>query len=407
MAGVKLKVEQANLSVDARRLTEWYEREQRDLPWRRTRDAYSIWVSETMLQQTRVETVIPYYFAFLEKFPTVTALADADFEEVAKLWQGLGYYSRARNLHKAAQVIERDFGGRVPDDLETFRSLPGVGPYTAGAVMSIAFDRSAPAVDGNVLRVITRYLGIREPIELPSTKKAVTDHVDFWLQSERPRSFTQALMELGAMVCIPKRPRCEECPIRDNCVARAEDLTEVIPARKPKAAKREVDVFAFWLESNGYVLMQKRPDEGLLAGMWQLPAVETLPKSGNAELLARECVKILRAANLVGVEDAEDVDDVEDVGDVNGALGAHVAEAATTYEAARDEMDFAPLAQERHIFTHLAWTVQVVRPVGLELGNPEDIHLPANFRFVPHDEILQLVLPRVYEKLINQILGEV
>ncbi|MGB8955280.1 MAG: A/G-specific adenine glycosylase, partial [Tumebacillaceae bacterium] len=201
------------------RLLAWYEENKRDLPWRRTRDPYAIWVSEVMLQQTRVETVIPYWHRFLEQFPTIDALAKAPEEQVLKAWEGLGYYSRGRNLQKGAQAVQERHHGIVPDALDEMLALPGVGPYTAGAVLSIAYDRPVPAVDGNVFRVLSRIFLIEEDIMKPKTRKTFEGIAEFMIPEGYAASFNQGLMELGATVCIPKNPRCALCPVREQCSA--------------------------------------------------------------------------------------------------------------------------------------------------------------------------------------------
>ena len=198
-------------------LLKWYDGARRDLPWRHSRDPYAIWISETMLQQTRVETVIPYYERFLERFPDVYALASADTDDVFGQWAGLGYYSRARNLQAAAQQVVDGFAGRLPDEAEALRTLPGIGRYTAGAVASIAFDRPEPLVDGNVARVLARLLGIREDIKQSAVVQRLWEEATALVQGPRPGDFNQSLMELGATVCTPRSPQCEACPLRRRC----------------------------------------------------------------------------------------------------------------------------------------------------------------------------------------------
>ncbi|MGH7289297.1 MAG: A/G-specific adenine glycosylase, partial [Myxococcota bacterium] len=210
-------------------LLTWYRRERRDLPWRRTRDPWAIWVSETMLQQTRVETVIPYYERFLERFPSVQALADAEPDELMKSWAGLGYYSRARNLKAAAHKVVEEHGGRVPDDLEALRELPGVGRYTAGALASIAFDRPAPIVDGNVARVLARLLDLDFDVKSPAGQRRLWDEAAALADGPSPGDLNQALMELGALVCTPRAPRCPLCPLREDCRGLAAGRAEALP----------------------------------------------------------------------------------------------------------------------------------------------------------------------------------
>ena len=258
-------------------LLAWYDANARDLPWRRTRDPYAIWVSETMLQQTRVDTVIPYYTRFLEHFPDLASLARADLESVYSLWTGLGYYSRARNLHSAAQSVVSDWGGALPDRAESLRELKGIGRYTAGALASIAFDREEPVVDGNVIRVLARLVGIREDVG----ERKVIDR--FWsLASElvagpRPGDLNQALMELGATVCTPRKPACEGCPLESPCVARAQEDPASLPIKKKRTAVRRVEATAGWIERRGRVLGVQRPEGGLLGGLWELPGGDLQP----------------------------------------------------------------------------------------------------------------------------------
>jgi A/G-specific adenine glycosylase len=215
-----------------RRLLDWYGRSRRDLPWRRVRDPYAIWVSEVMLQQTRVATVIPYYERFLARFPTLTALARAEESEVLAAWQGLGYYRRARALHRGARAVAADHGGSLPRDLEGLRAIPGIGPYTAGAIASIAFDTPAPVVDGNVTRVLCRLYALggdpaKNPLRAELWRRAAQ-----LVPAARASDFNQALMELGATVCTPRAPRCDECPLRRACLARSHGSAEALPEKK-------------------------------------------------------------------------------------------------------------------------------------------------------------------------------
>jgi A/G-specific adenine glycosylase len=254
------------------RLLDFFHRTRGDraMPWRETLDPYAIWVSEVMLQQTRVETVIPYYRAWMQRFPTVEALADAPQEDVLKRWEGLGYYSRARNLHSAARVVRERHGGRLPADLKELRDLPGVGAYTAGAVASIAFGLSTPAVDGNVRRVASRLLDLPDP-----PPKRLEDVVGRWVPRDEPGDFNQALMELGATICLPRNPLCEVCPVSDLCEARVAGTVDVRPApRKRATVRKEVHAVTVAVRSGASVLLalRRRPPEGLLAGMYEFPA---------------------------------------------------------------------------------------------------------------------------------------
>jgi A/G-specific adenine glycosylase len=253
-----------------KKLSAWFVREKRDLPWRRTRDPYRIWISEAMLQQTRVETAIPYYERFLERFPTVEALAGADEDSVLAAWSGLGYYRRARALRAAAQAIVERHGGRLPDEVGDLLDLPGVGPYTAGAVASIAFGKAEPLVDGNVTRVLSRVFGVEGERSGPRIRSLAKELVT----GEDPGTWNQALMELGALVCLPREPRCDRCPIAGPCVARREGKVEVIPAPRARPTTISIDVVVLAASKGGRWLLERRPSKGRMAGLWQLPTVE-------------------------------------------------------------------------------------------------------------------------------------
>lgn len=259
----------------ARSLLDWYDRHRRDLPWRarpgERADPYRVWLSEIMLQQTTVAAVGPYFRRFLERWPTVEALAAADLDDVLAAWAGLGYYARARRLHGCARTIAATHGGRFPDTEEGLRALPGVGPYTAGAIAAIAFDRPAVAVDGNVERVIARAFAIDAP--LPGAKATIRRHTLDLLPPERPGDFAQALMDLGATVCTPRNPACGLCPWRDGCAGRLAGIAAELPRQAPKKARPQRHGLAFWVErADGAVLLRRRPDEGLLGGMLELPS---------------------------------------------------------------------------------------------------------------------------------------
>jgi A/G-specific adenine glycosylase len=270
-----------------RALLAWYRRERRDLPWRRTRDPWAIWVSETMLQQTRVETVIPYYERFMARFPTVAALADADADELMSHWAGLGYYSRARNLRAAAAQVVREHGGRVPDDVEALRALPGVGRYTAGALASIAFDRPAPIVDGNVARVLARLLDLDLDVTSPAGQRRLWGEAEALADGPSPGDLNQALMELGALVCTPRAPRCASCPLRAHCRGLAAGRAEALPVKAPKQEPRPVEAVAALLARGPDVLALRRPPTGLLGGLWELPGGELAAGEKPATGLAR------------------------------------------------------------------------------------------------------------------------
>jgi A/G-specific adenine glycosylase len=249
-----------------RSLLDFFDERARDLPWRRTPDAYAIWISEVMLQQTRVETVIPYYERWMARFPTVDVLADASMDDVLRVWQGLGYYSRARNLHDAARAVRERHGGRMPDRAMELRGLPGVGEYTAGAVASIAYGRRQPAVDGNVRRVLHRLLdeGDMRSAELRSVAERL-------VPAKRPGDFNQALMELGATVCSPRSPDCRRCPITRLCASFAAGTQLIRPTPKRRARVPAFELGTAVVVAGDAVLVSRRPRDGLLGGLWEFP----------------------------------------------------------------------------------------------------------------------------------------
>ncbi len=271
-------------------LTGWYHQNKRDLPWRNTNDPYKIWISEIMLQQTRVDTVIPYYEHFLEQFPTIYDLADADQQQVLKCWEGLGYYSRARNMHQAAKTVVKEFNGRIPDSYEEITSLKGVGPYTASAILSIAFQKKFAVVDGNVIRVLARYFGITDDIRSAKTKKRIQQHADELISEKKPGDFNQALMELGATVCKPGNPLCGECPLSTGCVAAASAKTDRIPYKSPsKKVPHHHIAVGLIVNNRNELLIALRPNESMLGGLWEFPggkqeAGESLKKTVKREL---------------------------------------------------------------------------------------------------------------------------
>lgn len=252
----------------------WYAKNQRDLPWRKTKDPYRIWISEIMLQQTRVEAVKPYYENFLRHFPTVKDLADADEKELFKCWEGLGYYSRARNLQKAAREVVEKYGGEMPCRKEDLKNLPGIGAYTAGAVASIAFGERVPAVDGNVLRVLSRFTGSRENISEEKTKQNFANRLSPVIPADAG-SFTQSLIELGATVCKPNgEAKCGECPLAPWCKAKKEELWRILPIRGAKKERKIEEKTVLLIRDGERTALHKRPPKGLLAGLWELPNLE-------------------------------------------------------------------------------------------------------------------------------------
>jgi len=256
-------------------LLAWYDQHHREMPWRTTASPYRVWISEIMSQQTRIDTVMVYFERFMNAFPTMESLANASLDDVLKNWQGLGYYSRARNIHKAAHVIMKEHQGLIPSTYEELLTLPGIGPYTAGAIASIAFNQRVPAIDGNVLRVIARVKGIKDSIQSLKTIKQITSIVQEQISTERPGDFNQALMEIGALVCIPNgAPKCESCPLSNDCVARAKNLIDVIPPKKKKTLQKVEPRTVVVMEYQGKIGLRQRKDSGLLASMYELFHVE-------------------------------------------------------------------------------------------------------------------------------------
>ncbi len=293
-------------------LLAWFRSRARALPWRDDPRPYYVWVSEIMLQQTRVTAVMPYFARFVAALPDVAALAAADDDALMKLWEGLGYYSRARNLKKAALLVMERHGGIIPRDFDALLALPGIGRYTAGAIASIAYGEPRPAVDGNVLRVVTRLAASREDILRDATKRAVEDALSA-VMPEEPGMFNQALMELGALVCLPRAARCEECPLAALCRAHALHIENELPCKTPKKARRVEARTVLLIELDGRYAILKRPARGLLAGLWELPNVAGSLTRADAAALLRDAgfaVKSLRR-----------------------------------------------LADARHIFTHIEWTL--------------------------------------------------
>ena len=252
----------------------WFDHSKRDLPWRRTSDPYAIWVSEVMLQQTQVDRVIEYYERFLKTLPTVQALAAAAVPDVLALWRGLGYYSRARNLHKAANELVERFNGSLPRDLEALKSLPGFGRYTAGAVASIAFAQPVPLVDGNVARVFSRLFEIDGLPGEKSREALLWKTAEALVEGERPGDFNQALMELGARVCLPSKPRCLLCPAKTWCLALHTGRVAELPPPKKAAGRKKLELAVVVAQRKGVVLMARRAETGLFGGLWEMPTVE-------------------------------------------------------------------------------------------------------------------------------------
>jgi len=255
-----------------RNLLSWYDLNKREMPWRDIQDPYKTWISEIMLQQTRVDQAAPYFERFMKRFPDVYELAKASQQEVLKVWEGLGYYSRARNMHQSAKKVVEDYEGEIPDSYKEITSLKGIGPYTASAVLSIAYNKPYAVVDGNVIRVLSRYFGIEDDVRATSTKKQIQNRADELQSKKRPGDFNQALMELGAVVCKPSNPDCINCPLQTNCIAANQVKTETIPYKSPKKKRPHHHIgIGIIVNESGKVLIALRPDDAMLGGLWEFP----------------------------------------------------------------------------------------------------------------------------------------
>jgi len=349
-------------------LLTWFEGSKRELPFRQTKNPYAIWISEIMAQQTQIDTLIPYYNRFIESFPDVASLADATEDQVIKAWEGLGYYSRARNLHRAAKIIMADYAGCFPDNFSELIKLPGIGPYTGGAIASIAFNEKVSAVDGNVLRVISRYCNSFEDIGDAKTKKIVTQWVEAILP-ETSGDFNEGLMELGAMICSPQNPRCLICPIRSGCQSHAFGTTSQLPVKKQKQKQARKKMEVGILKQNGELFFVKRPVSGLLSEMWSFPIVETTAGGGE---------------------------------DIKKKLGEFFPELS------------APvfIGESRHMFSHIIWEMSLYRfdvesqvcesPKAYTSDETVD-NLPIKTQFKGRASIDDLALPVAFSKLFALI----
>lgn len=281
-------------------LLQWYNARKRRLPWRATRDPYKIWISEVMLQQTRVETVIPYYRKFLQQFPTVKSLAAADLSSVLKVWAGLGYYARARNLWKAAAVLVSHYRGKLPRRSAQLQTLPGVGEYTAAAIASIAFNEAVPALDGNAKRVFSRWFALECDPSSRSGMLQLREKASKLLDPLRPGDWNQAVMELGAITCLPENPRCDACPVKEFCAARRENIANEIPRSKKRPPPPHYQVTAGVIRNRGRILIARRKEQGLLGGLWKFPGGKQEAGESLEECLQRELQEELNIQVAVG-----------------------------------------------------------------------------------------------------------
>lgn len=338
-------------------LINWYQSNKRDLPWRAEQNPYKIWVSEIMLQQTKVDTVIPYFQRFIEKFPTVHDLADAEEQAVLKSWEGLGYYSRARNLQNAIKEVVASYEGKVPNNPSDLGSLKGVGPYTKGAILSIAYDQPEPAVDGNVMRVLSRVLKVEEDIAKPRTKKLFENFVRELISHEDPSSFNQGMMELGAIVCTPKNPMCMLCPVQQHCQAFAEGIEKQLPVKSKGKKQKSLSYVVLLIKNEqGNYLIEKRPNNGMLANLWQFPMV---------------------SLNEMGFNQIPDWFEKE--------YGIHVT-----------------LKQEagklKHVFSHLIWELEVHQARSTSTQSRL-----SNAQFVSIDEMKEFPFPVSHQKMMQYL----
>ena len=323
-------------------LLPWYDTNKRVLPFRGTRDPYAIWISEIMLQQTRTETVSGYYTRFLRRFPDVRELALADEQEVLKFWEGLGYYSRARNLHKAAKIIHTEYGDHFPRTHTAVRALPGIGDYTAAAVCSIAYRQPHPAIDGNLTRVISRVHGIREDVGIPSVKRHIEELANAHIDRERPGDWNQALMDLGATICLPGTPDCARCPLKKKCDAYAQDDAELLPVRAAAKPPKPVPIGVALVTHHGKILVQQR-DAALLKGLWVFLLLEN---DDTPEGLQKKL-------HSMGVDTELKAD----------------------------------LGEAKHVFTHRIWNMKIYH---FEATN---VRQKPGYQFVTADELTDLPMP--------------
>lgn len=344
-------------------LMQWYDKYKRTLPWRTEspRDPYKVWVSEIMLQQTRVEAVKSYYTNWMEHFPDIPTLAAAEEEDVVRQWQGLGYYSRARNLHTAVREVMEHYGGKVPETREEIRKLKGIGDYTAGAILSMAYGKRETAADGNVLRVFARIYNIEGNILATKVKKEITALVGVRQDAARPGDFNEALMDLGATVCIPGQPHCDVCPLSGVCRAKAAGKESSIPLRITKKEVPVEPVTVFVVKAGEFYLLRRRPSKGLLAGMWEFP-------------------------NCVG----EGSQGKEALSEKLAALGVWVKEIS------------GPVKQIRHVFSHKIWQMSVYETCAAEGADAGPV-LPSGWRWVPVTELADYNLAGPHNKILHLI----
>jgi A/G-specific adenine glycosylase len=284
------------------KLITWFQKHKRDLPWRKKRSPYATWISEIMLQQTQVRQVEPYFQRFMDKFPNIRTLSQAPLQQLLKVWEGMGYYSRARNIHRTAEIVSNCFQGQIPNSFNTLIKLPGIGPSTAGAILSLAFNRPFPVLDGNVRRVLIRFFSIDTALKEKSTSKKLWAICREILPPDRPGLFNEALMELGALVCRPQNPDCPYCPIKTGCLALASDRQGLLPLKNQRKPIPHFEVTAAVIREKGKVLITRRPEKGLLGGLWEFPGGKKEKGESLEECLRREIREELNIGIKVGLE---------------------------------------------------------------------------------------------------------
>lgn len=347
-----------------KQILQWYRANYRELPWRKTTDPYQIWISEVMLQQTQVATVIPYYERFLAKFPTIQILANADLQDVLKVWEGLGYYSRARNIHKAAKRIVDEYGGQFPADYNAIRGLPGVGDYIAAAVSSISFSQTYAVLDGNVKRVLSRLICSSKAVNDLKSSKYYRNHANRLLDTENPGDHNQAMMELGAVICRPGSPNCAECPVNNFCEAYRQNNVNQFP-RKIKKARVPTHQIAIGVIRDGkHLLITQRKEKGLLGGLWEFPG----GKVKKGELAAEACVREIQEETGIRVE----VDQF--------------------------------LTHVKHAYTHFKIEVDVF--VCKCIAGEIKLNGPVDFRWVTSDELEKFPFPKANHKFLPFIIDQ-
>ncbi|MGO4345223.1 A/G-specific adenine glycosylase [Paenibacillus sp. MCAF9] len=397
-------------------LLNWYRLIKRDLPWRINKDPYRVWVSEIMLQQTRVDTVIPYYNQFMSKFPTVRALAEAPEEEVLKSWEGLGYYSRARNLQAGAKEVAQRYGGIVPDDKASVAGLKGVGPYTSGAIMSIAFNRPEPAVDGNVMRVLSRYFCLEDDIAKASTRVGIEKLAASLIPEGAAGDFNQALMELGALVCTPKSPSCLPCPVMEHCEARLAGREMELPiktkAKPPRPEFRAAAIVVGSGENTGKVLVRQRPATGLLAQMWELPHLLLPPDKVNwlDEAAPKEQGELAEMISRMLDEDTgllirprswfTDADHI--FSHIHWKMRFYLADLGETSYSAIDA-DIAAASGSAAIAAEAASSYEVnKKAAAIDVSTEEHNEQPGTYRWISKEDMDTLPFPNLFLRILKQ-----